>query len=222
MAAATRTTDDKARISLPASFANSTVLVEQVSDTEVRIRKARVFAEDEIPFVFAEESIAPLSDRDRDLFLAILDNPPPPNEALRQLMDQGRQRRQLSEGLPKSPWKVGYVNFGTPKERPLFARILAKLVALSQAAGGPVKKRDLLAACRPEGYSESRVNDCIYVAQRMCKCRPGATPLTVRGNDPAADLSKWTPFVSGDTDALLPTAAGIAYLDAAGPETLGE
>lgn len=85
--AATRTTDDKARISLPKSFANCTVLVEQVSDTEIRIRKARVIPEDELPFV--EESMTPLSDRDRDHLLALLDNPPPPNEALRRLMDQG-------------------------------------------------------------------------------------------------------------------------------------
>ncbi len=30
--------------------------------------------------------VKPLSDADRDLFLAILDNPPPPNAALRKLM----------------------------------------------------------------------------------------------------------------------------------------
>jgi hypothetical protein len=92
MAAATRTTDEKARISLPPSFANSTVLIEQVSDTEIRIRKARVIPEDELPFL--EESMTPLSDRDRDIFLALLENPPPPNEALRRLMDEGRQRRR--------------------------------------------------------------------------------------------------------------------------------
>jgi hypothetical protein len=245
MAIATRTTDEKARLTLPGSFANCTVLIEQVSDTEIRIRKARVIPEDELPFV--EESMAPLSDRDRDIFLALLENPPPPNEALRQLMDQGRERRRLSDrlsksprevgnvplpeleaiksrhsGPSKSPWKVGYVHFGTPKERPVLARILAKLVALCRSAGGAVKKTDLLIACQAEGYSESSVNDCIYVAQRMCKCRPGATPLTVRGNDPAADLAQWTPFVSGDNDALLLTATGIAYLEAAGIETPGE
>ena len=32
---------------------------------------------------FLEESSAPLSDRDRDLFLSLLDNPPPANEALK-------------------------------------------------------------------------------------------------------------------------------------------
>ncbi len=80
----TRTTDQKARVSLPQSFANSTVLIEQVSDTELRIRKAVVIPDDEI--VFAEERPTVLSDRDRDFFLAMLDNPPPPNEALKKLM----------------------------------------------------------------------------------------------------------------------------------------
>lgn len=96
MVTATRTTDDKARISLPGSFANCTVLMEQVSDTEVRIRKARVIPEDELPFV--EESMMPLSDRDRDLFLALLDNPPPPNEALKRLMEEERRSEQTHRG----------------------------------------------------------------------------------------------------------------------------
>jgi hypothetical protein len=77
----TRTTDRKARVCLPPSFADSTVIIEQVSDTELRIRKARVIPEDELRF--AEESGRPLSDRDRDRFLALLDNPPPANEALK-------------------------------------------------------------------------------------------------------------------------------------------
>ncbi len=41
--------------------------------------------EDEV--VFAEVRMtAPLSDRDRDLILSLLDNPPEPNEALKKLM----------------------------------------------------------------------------------------------------------------------------------------
>jgi hypothetical protein len=82
--AVTHLTDEKARINLPKDFANSTVLIEQISDTELRIRKARVIPEDDLPFV--EEAVAPLSDRDRDVFLALLDNPPPPNEDLRRLL----------------------------------------------------------------------------------------------------------------------------------------
>lgn len=99
MVTATRTTDDKARISLPGSFANCTVLMEQVSDTEIRIRKARVIPEDELPFV--EESMTPLSDRDRDLFLALLDDPPPPNEALKRLLEEECQREQVHRGEPE-------------------------------------------------------------------------------------------------------------------------
>jgi hypothetical protein len=91
MAAETHKTDRQARVTLPKSFANATVLVEQVSETEVRIRKAVVLPEDEIRFY--EESFPPLSDRDRDAFLALLENPPPPNEALRRLA-----RRQQHHG----------------------------------------------------------------------------------------------------------------------------
>ena len=80
MAAEIRTTDKKGRLCLPRAFANATVIVEQVSDTEVRIRKAHVIPEDEVRF--QEETATPLSDRDRDVFLALLENPPPPNEAL--------------------------------------------------------------------------------------------------------------------------------------------
>jgi hypothetical protein len=76
----TRTTDAKGRVTLPRSFANATVIVEQVSETELRIRKAVVVPEDELRFY--EEGSTALSDRDRDQFLALLDNPPAPNEAL--------------------------------------------------------------------------------------------------------------------------------------------
>jgi hypothetical protein len=80
----TRLVDRKARISLPAAFANATVIIEQMSDTELRIRKARVLPEDELPF-HCRESANPtlLSARDWDTFRELLDNPPEPNEALR-------------------------------------------------------------------------------------------------------------------------------------------
>lgn len=77
----TRITDAKGRVVLPRSFANATVIIEQVSDTEVRIRRTRVVPEDELPF--AEETIAPLSNRDRDRFLALLANPKEPSPSLR-------------------------------------------------------------------------------------------------------------------------------------------
>jgi Protein of unknown function (DUF1778) len=77
----TRSTDAKGRICLPKAFANATVIIEQVSDTEVRIRKALVIPEDEVRFY--EETAAPLSDRDRDRFLDLLDKPPKANDALK-------------------------------------------------------------------------------------------------------------------------------------------
>jgi hypothetical protein len=85
-----RTTDAKARLSLPKSFANATVIVEEISETELRIRKARVIPEDEVRFW--EETIPPLSDRDRDLFLKLLDNPPEPNEALKKAFAEYQAR----------------------------------------------------------------------------------------------------------------------------------
>jgi uncharacterized protein (DUF1778 family) len=91
MAIVARITDSKARVRLPKAFANTTVLIEQVSATEVRIRKALVLPENEFPF--AEESATPLSDRDRDLFLSLLDNPPSANEALKNAMTEPRTRR---------------------------------------------------------------------------------------------------------------------------------
>ncbi len=90
MDSASRTTDAKGRISLPKAFANATVIIEQVSDTEIRIRKARVIPEDEIRFY--EETAAPLSDRDRDRFLDLLDNPPKPTEALRRAVAKHAKR----------------------------------------------------------------------------------------------------------------------------------
>lgn len=77
----TRTTDAKGRVCLPKAFANATVIIEQVSDTELRLRKAVVVPEDEIRF--REETPLVLSDRDRDRFLQALDRPPRPSAALR-------------------------------------------------------------------------------------------------------------------------------------------
>jgi uncharacterized protein (DUF1778 family) len=76
-----RSTDANGRITLPKGFANATVIIEGLSETELRIRKAVVISEDEVHF--AEETAVPLSDRDRKRFLHLLDNPPKPNAALR-------------------------------------------------------------------------------------------------------------------------------------------
>ena len=87
----TRTTDAKARLVLPKAFANATVIIEQVSDTELRVRRAKVVAEDEL--AFAEESAVPLSDRDRDHFLSLIVNPPAPTQALKKAASRHKSRR---------------------------------------------------------------------------------------------------------------------------------
>jgi hypothetical protein len=80
----TRSTDAKGRVSLPKAFANATVIIEQVNENELRIRKARVIPEDEIRF--AEEARIVLSDHERARLLHALDHPPKPNPTLRRLM----------------------------------------------------------------------------------------------------------------------------------------
>ncbi len=87
----TRSTDAKGRVSLPKAFANATVIIEQVSENELRIRKARVIAEDEIRF--SEESPVVLSDQERERFLQALDHPPKPNAVLRRLMAGKAKKR---------------------------------------------------------------------------------------------------------------------------------
>jgi hypothetical protein len=86
----TRSTDAKGRVCLPKGFANATVIIDQLSETELRVRKAVVIPEDEIRF--AEESVSPLSDRDRDRFLELLDNPPKANPALRRAAAKAAKR----------------------------------------------------------------------------------------------------------------------------------
>lgn len=91
MRAETRTTDAKARLILPKAFANATVIIEQVSDTELRVRRAKVIPEDELAFV--EESATPLSNRDRDRFLSLIADPPAPTPALKKATSRHKVRR---------------------------------------------------------------------------------------------------------------------------------
>jgi uncharacterized protein (DUF1778 family) len=63
---------------------------DQLSETELRVRKAVVIPEDEIRF--SEERVSPLSDRDRDRFLELLDNPPKANPALRRAAAKAAKR----------------------------------------------------------------------------------------------------------------------------------
>jgi hypothetical protein len=90
MATEIRSIDAKGRLSLPKSFANSTVLVEQISDTEILVRKAKVVPHDNVEF--SEERPIVLSDRDRDAFLAALAKPPKANAALKKAVAKYRKR----------------------------------------------------------------------------------------------------------------------------------
>jgi Protein of unknown function (DUF1778) len=81
MAIHTRTTDAKGRVTLPRDFANATIIIEHLNETELRIRKARVVPEDELRF--REENPTVLSNEARDRFIQLLDNPPKPNVNLR-------------------------------------------------------------------------------------------------------------------------------------------
>ena len=85
-----RFTDKKARLILPARFASSAVLVEDVSENELRIRKAVILPEDEVPFT--EENRSALSDEDRDFVLSLLAAPPKANADLQKAAREHRRR----------------------------------------------------------------------------------------------------------------------------------
>ncbi len=83
-------TDKKGRLILPARFADSAVLIEEISETELRIRKAAIVPEDELPFT--EEHRRPLVDADRDFLLSMLANPPVVNARLKKAVREFRRR----------------------------------------------------------------------------------------------------------------------------------
>ena len=83
-----RESDSKGRFTLPKKFANSTFLLEIVSDVEIRLRKAKVVPLElgEAPVAFKEEEPVNLSASDAEMFFTVLDDPPAPNEALKKLL----------------------------------------------------------------------------------------------------------------------------------------
>ena len=85
-----RTTDSLARLVLPPSFANATVLIEQTSEDQIRVRRLNLLANEDLPFT--EEITAPLSDRDRDHFLNLLADPPAPNPRIQAAAVRHRAR----------------------------------------------------------------------------------------------------------------------------------
>jgi hypothetical protein len=85
-----QTADAQARVTLPAAFAETTVIVEMLSPSEVRIRKVDEPSGDLA--TLPENSITILSDRDRDRFLELIESPPAANVALREAMNKRRRR----------------------------------------------------------------------------------------------------------------------------------
>jgi hypothetical protein len=86
----TQIVDATARVVLPKGFAKATVVLEEISETEVRISKTSGSAE--VEGEFPEQSATTFSDRDRDLFLQLIENPPPPNAALQRAISQRRKQ----------------------------------------------------------------------------------------------------------------------------------
>lgn len=84
----TRTTDDRGRVTLPKAFANATVIVQQINESEVRIRLASDGCDEQPQFI--EESLTRLTNADRDRFLALLKSPLKPNAALQRAMAKHR------------------------------------------------------------------------------------------------------------------------------------
>ena len=134
----TRSTDSKGRICLPKAFANATVILDQVSDTEVRIRKAVVIPEDEVRFY--EETATPLSDLDRDRFLDLLDNPPAANAAL---MRATREARQASWMTGRSSvWNADTSVTGSPAASPrsMNSSTASSVSTRSGTSAGPMSR----------------------------------------------------------------------------------
>jgi hypothetical protein len=94
MATLTRTTDEKARVSLPKRFAAVKVVIEEVGDSELRIRKARVKTKTaRVNDPFVEESERQLSPAATKKLIELLENPPPPTPALKRAIKEYKQLR---------------------------------------------------------------------------------------------------------------------------------
>jgi hypothetical protein len=78
-----RVTDGKGRLTLPKAFANSTLLLEIRDENEIVIRKAKV-----VPIAETKPQKIKLSEHGWEQFMAALENPPEPNEALKKLMKE--------------------------------------------------------------------------------------------------------------------------------------
>jgi hypothetical protein len=81
MSAIVLVADSKGRVRLP-GFANATVILEEISADEYRVRKAQTLAADQ-PHFSEEEMPVTLSERDAKRLVKTLATPPRPNAAAR-------------------------------------------------------------------------------------------------------------------------------------------
>jgi hypothetical protein len=84
-----RTADSKGRVALP-GFANTILLIEQVDETEYRVRKAKVIPEKELHF-HEEDFPVEITQRDAVRLAAALAKPPTPNTAARRAAKRFRK-----------------------------------------------------------------------------------------------------------------------------------
>jgi hypothetical protein len=89
MNALIRTADSKGRVALP-GFANTTLIIERVDDTEYRVRKARVIPEKDLHF-HEEDFPVKLAKSDAIRFVQALAKPPVPNKAARRAAKRFRK-----------------------------------------------------------------------------------------------------------------------------------
>jgi predicted DNA-binding antitoxin AbrB/MazE fold protein len=61
-------------------------------EVEVEVRAVKAGASGEAAWEFPEEKSVVLSDRDRDRFLQLVENPPPPSAALRKAVSEYRKQ----------------------------------------------------------------------------------------------------------------------------------
>ncbi|HEY7307996.1 MAG TPA: hypothetical protein VH643_01415 [Gemmataceae bacterium] len=90
MAEIYRNADSKGRVALP-GFANATVIIERIDDTEYRVRRAKVIAEKDLRF-HEDDLPLKLSARDAAGVLEALANPPEPNRAARRAAKRFRKQ----------------------------------------------------------------------------------------------------------------------------------
>jgi predicted DNA-binding antitoxin AbrB/MazE fold protein len=64
----------------------------QRCEVEVEVRAVKTRASGEAAWEFPEETSVVLSDRDRDQFLQLIENPPPPSATLRKAVSEYRKQ----------------------------------------------------------------------------------------------------------------------------------